>query len=243
MLTAENDPTYSSDADCKKMNDGVRGDATGADMTNWTVFEPIPWINPDNASNYNNDPLCAIFDLGAQKSITGVSTASLVTQQIKQSANLQIYVSNDKLDWFEVSKKNGYDQQEPVNGVVELSWDAATDKVKDHADATAVYARYVKVVFSSVSPDAPSQQVALDEIEILGSSDRMEGAYLHISQGNCKTVMLTWKSVAPDICDMLFSMPPNMFAFGVLHSRPILKRSVLRESITMLPSLMLLKSW
>lgn len=203
----------------------------------------IPWINPDNASNYNNDPLCAIFDLGAQKSITGVSTASLVTQQIKQSANLQIYVSNDKLDWFEVSKKNGYDQQEPVNGVVELSWDAATDKVKDHADATAVYARYVKVVFSSVSPDAPSQQVALDEIEILGSSDRMEGAYLHISQGNCKTVMLTWKSVAPDICDMLFSMPPNMFAFGVLHSRPILKRSVLRESITMLPSLMLLKSW
>ena len=28
-----------------------------------------------------------------------------------------------------------------------------------------------------------------------------------------------------------------------LHSRPILKRSVLRESITMLPSLMLLKSW
>ena len=52
-----------------------------------------------------------------------------------------------------------------------------------------------------------------------------------------------WKSVAPDICDMLFSMPPNMFAFGVLHSRPILKRSVLRESITMLPSLMLLKSW
>ena len=60
---------------------------------------------------------------------------------------------------------------------------------------------------------------------------------------NCKTVMLTWKSVAPDICDMLFSMPPNMFAFGVLHSRPILKRSVLRESITMLPSLMLLKSW
>lgn len=42
---------------------------------------------------------------------------------------------------------------------------------------------------------------------------------------------------------MLFSMPPNMFAFGVLHSRPILKRSVLRESITMLPSLMLLKSW
>ena len=55
--------------------------------------------------------------------------------------------------------------------------------------------------------------------------------------------MLTWKSVAPDICDMLFSMPPNMFAFGVLHSRPILKRSVLRESITMLPSLMLLKSW
>ena len=98
------------------MNDGVRGDATGADMTNWTVFEPIPWMNPDNASNYNNDPLCAIFDLGAQKSITGVSTASLVTQQIKQSANLQIYVSNDKLDWFEVSKKNGYDQQEPVNG-------------------------------------------------------------------------------------------------------------------------------
>lgn len=64
-----------------------------------------------------------------------------------------------------------------MNGVVELSWDAATDKVKDHADATAVYARYVKVVFSSVSPDAPSQQVALDEIEILGSSDRMEGAY------------------------------------------------------------------
>ena len=61
--------------------------------------------------------------------------------------------------------------------MVELSWDAATDKVKDHADATAVYARYVKVVFSSVSPDAPSQQVALDEIEILGSSDRMEGAY------------------------------------------------------------------
>lgn len=177
MLTAENDLAYSSDADCKKMNDGVRGDATGADMTNWTVFEPIPWMNPDNASNYNNDPLCAIFDLGAQKFITGVSTASLVTQQIKQSANLQIYVSNDKLDWFEVSKKNGYDQQEPVNGVVELSWDAATDKVKDHADATAVYARYVKVVFSSVSPDAPSQQVALDEIEILGSSDRMEGAY------------------------------------------------------------------
>ena len=86
--------------------------------SNWTVFEPIPWMNPDNASNYNNDPLCAIFDLGAQKSITGVSTASLVTQQIKQSANLQIYVSNDKLDWFEVSKKNGYDQQEPVNGVV-----------------------------------------------------------------------------------------------------------------------------
>ena len=37
--------------------------------------------------------------------------------------------------------------------------------------------------------------------------------------------MLTWKSVAPDICDMLFSMPPNMFVFGVLHSRPILKRS------------------
>lgn len=71
VLTAENDPAYSSDADCKKMNDGVRGDATGADMTNWTVFEPIPWMNPDNASNYNNDPLCAIFDLGAQKSITG----------------------------------------------------------------------------------------------------------------------------------------------------------------------------
>ena len=71
----------------------------------------------------------------------------------------------------------------------------------------------------------------------------LDSLHLHISQGNCKTVMLTWKSVAPDICDMLFSMPPNMFAFGVLHSRPILKRSVLRESITMLPSLMLLKSW
>ena len=40
-----------------------------------------------------------------------------------------------------------------------------------------------------------------------------------------------------------YALPPNMFAFGVLHSRPILKRSVLRESITMLPSLMLLKSW
>lgn len=57
---------------------------------------------------------------------------------------------------------------------------------------------------------------------------------------NCYAHM---ESVAPDICDMLFSMPPNMSAFGVLHSRPILKRSVLRESITMLPSLMLLKSW
>lgn len=177
MLTAQNDPAYSADTGCKKMNDGVRGDATGADMSNWTVFEPIPWMNPDNASNYNNDPLCAIFDLGAQRSITGVSTASLVTQQIKQSGNLQVFVSNDKLDWFEVCKKNGYDKHEPVHGTVELSWDVAADKVKDHPDATAVYARYVKVVFSSVSPDAPSQRVALDEIEILGSSGRMEGAY------------------------------------------------------------------
>ena len=177
MLTAQNDPAYSADTACTKMNDGVRGDATGADLSHWTVFEPIPWMNPDNASNYNNDPLCAIFDLGEQKSITGVSTASLVTEQIKQSSNLQVFVSNDKLDWFEVCKKNGYDKHEPVHGTVELSWDVAADKVKDHPDATAVYAQYVKVVFSSVSPDAPSQLVALDEIEIQGKAGRMEGAY------------------------------------------------------------------
>lgn len=176
MMSEQDDSAYTADKDTTKLNDGIRGDHTGADLKNWTVFQPDYMMHPDNDANYNNKPLCVIFDLGAPKSITGVQTSSLVTQQIKQSSNLHVYVSNDQMDWFEISKKNGYDQVEPIDGVVNLSWSVAQDKIKDQPDATAVYAQYVKVVFSSFAPQ-DNQYVALDEIEILGSDEKMAGAY------------------------------------------------------------------
>ena len=44
-----------------------------------------------------------------------------------------------------------------------------------------------------------------------------------------------WKNVAPDTCDTLCIMPPNMSATGIQHLQPILLKNERKVNITMLP--------
>lgn len=54
-------------------------------------------------------------------------------------------------------------------------------------------------------------------------SGQLDGAYAHM------------ENVAPDTCDTLCIMPPNMSATGIQHLQPILLKNERKVNITMLP--------
>ena len=57
----------------------------------------------------------------------------------------------------------------------------------------------------------------------------------HINPDNWMVPTHIWKNVAPDTCDTLCIMPPNMSATGIQHLQPILLKNERKVNITMLP--------
>ena len=56
----------------------------------------------------------------------------------------------------------------------------------------------------------------------------------HINQVRWITLILIWKNVVQNTCDMLSSMRQNLYAIGITPSQNILQRNERKESITML---------
>lgn len=118
-----------------------------------------------------------VFDLGEEKSV-GKITAHFFqdypTNSILVPLTVSMYVSDDKENWGLLSHNatqllwgEGPPRQET------FEWDGSRDGIKGgYADGKLAYARYVKVTFTM----HPSQWSYIDEIEIIGTDDMVEGA-------------------------------------------------------------------
>ncbi|WP_260871335.1 DUF4855 domain-containing protein [Paenibacillus sp. Y412MC10] len=118
-----------------------------------------------------------VFDLGEEKSI-GKITAHFFqdypTNSILVPLTVSMYVSDDKEHWGLLSHNatqllwgEGPPRQE------NFEWDGSRDGIKGgNTDGKLAYARYVKVTFTM----HPSQWEYIDEIEIIGTDGKAQGA-------------------------------------------------------------------
>lgn len=118
-----------------------------------------------------------VFDLGEAKSISSIKSHFLQDwpgSAILFPLTVSMYVSNDNVNWGEVSHKAT--ELLWVDGPPKdqyYVWDGSKDGIPSAGpDAKMAYARYVKVMFSM----HPKAWTFLDEIEIIGADGKLEGA-------------------------------------------------------------------
>lgn len=118
-----------------------------------------------------------VFDLGEEKSIAKISAHFLQdypANSILVPLEVSMYVSDDKENWGLLSYNatqllwgDGPPRQET------FTWDGSRDGIKGgNTDGKLAYARYVKVIFTM----HPSHSEFIDEIEIMGTDGKVEGA-------------------------------------------------------------------